>query len=104
VIVMATQTVSLPDTVKDWLEQQVKDGEYATGSDFLSDLFRRDREERDADRDERLDELRRIVDESIASGISEDTVEDRIATGSAILQERRSARTPSTAFGGPPSP
>jgi antitoxin ParD1/3/4 len=88
---MVTLTISLPDTMKDWLEEQVEDGEYATASDYLSDLVRRDREEQGRDHDERLEELRRIVDESIASGISEDTLEDRIAKGNAILLERRKA-------------
>jgi antitoxin ParD1/3/4 len=88
---MVTLTISLPDAVKDWLDERVEDGEYATASDYLSDLVRRDREERDADHDERLEELRRIVDESIASGISEDTVEDRIAKGDRIARRRRHA-------------
>ena len=88
---MVTLTISLPDTMKDWLEEQVEEGEYATASDYLSDLVRRDREEQGRDHDERLEELRRIVDESIASGISEDTLEDRIAKGNAILLERRKA-------------
>ncbi len=88
---MVTLTISLPDAMKDWLDEQVEDGEYATASDYLSDLIRRDREERDADHDERLAELRRIVDESLASGISEDTLQDRIAKGNAMLQERRKA-------------
>lgn len=88
---MVTLTISLPDAVKDWLDERVEDGEYATASHYLSDLVRRDREERDADHDERLEELRRIVDESIASGISEDTVEDRIAKGDRIARRRRHA-------------
>lgn len=67
---MVTLTISLPETMKDWLDEQVEDGEYATASDYLSDLIRRDRDERAADNDERLDELRRIIDESLASGIS----------------------------------
>jgi antitoxin ParD1/3/4 len=88
---MVTLTISLPDAVKDWLDERVEDGEYATASDYLSDLVRRDREERDADHDERLEELRRIVDESIASGIIEDMVEDRIAKGDRIARRRRHA-------------
>jgi antitoxin ParD1/3/4 len=88
---MVTLTISLPETMKDWLDEQVEDGEYATASDYLSDLIRRDRDERIADDDERLEELRRIVDESLASGISQDTLQDRIAKGNAILAERRKA-------------
>jgi len=85
---MVTLTISLPDTMKDWLDEQIEDGEYATASDYLSDLVRRDREERISDHDERLEDLRRIVDESIASGISTRTVEDRIAEGDRIVRER----------------
>jgi antitoxin ParD1/3/4 len=86
-----TLTISLPDAVKDWLDERVEDGEYATASDYLSDLVRRDREERDADHDERLEELRRIVDESIASGIRTRSSAEIFAEAEEISRRRRHA-------------
>ena len=85
---MATLTISLPDEVKDWLDEQVEGGDYASAGEHLSDLIERDRSGREADHDERLAELRRIVDESIASGISTLTFEERIAEGDRIARQR----------------
>jgi antitoxin ParD1/3/4 len=64
---MATLTVSLPDDVTGWIEGQIGEGGYASAEDYvsdprMSDLVRRDQE--------RLEELRRIVDEGLASGVS----------------------------------
>lgn len=48
---MATMTVSLPYPMKEWVEAQVRSGEYASSSDDVRDLIRRDREQKDrADR------------------------------------------------------
>ena len=41
---MATMNVSLPDPMKDWVEQQVKTGHYSNASDYVRDLIRRDQE------------------------------------------------------------
>jgi antitoxin ParD1/3/4 len=79
---MATMTVSLPDTMKEWIEDQVEEGGFATPGDYLGELVRRDQERR-------LEELRRIVDEGLASGISKRTFEERIAEGDRILRTRR---------------
>lgn len=75
---MATMTISLPDPMKDWIEAQIKEGEYASTSDYVRDLVRRDRERR-AHPELSLDDLRRIVDESRASGISKYSVSDIVA-------------------------
>jgi antitoxin ParD1/3/4 len=45
---MATMNVSLPDPMKDWVEDRVKSGQYANASDYVRDLIRRDQEKRDA--------------------------------------------------------
>jgi antitoxin ParD1/3/4 len=75
---MATMTISLPDPMKDWIEAQIKEGEYASTSDYVRALVRRDRERR-AHPELSLDDLRRIVDESRASGISKKSVSDIVA-------------------------
>ena len=45
---MATMNVSLPDLLKDWVEDRVKSGRYANASDYVRDLIRRDQEKREA--------------------------------------------------------
>ncbi len=45
---MATMNVSLPDPMKDWVEDRVKSGHYANASDYVRDLIRRDQERREA--------------------------------------------------------
>jgi antitoxin ParD1/3/4 len=79
---MGTVTISLPDSMKEWIEDQVEEGGFATPGDYLGDLVRRDQERR-------LEQLRRIVDEGLASGISKRTFEERIAEGDRILRTRR---------------
>ena len=39
---MATMNVSLPDPLKDWVEDQANSGRYANASDYVRDLIRRD--------------------------------------------------------------
>jgi antitoxin ParD1/3/4 len=46
--VMATMNVSIPDPMKDWVEERVKSGHYSNASDYVRDLIRRDQEKRDA--------------------------------------------------------
>ena len=45
---MTTMNVSLPDAMKDWVEECVKSGRYANASDYVRDLIRRDQEKREA--------------------------------------------------------
>jgi antitoxin ParD1/3/4 len=39
---MATMNVSLPATMKAWVEDQVKSGQYSNASDYVRDPIRRD--------------------------------------------------------------
>jgi antitoxin ParD1/3/4 len=48
VCAMATMNVSLPERLKDWVEDRVKSGRYANASDYVRDLIRRDQERREA--------------------------------------------------------
>lgn len=68
---MATMNISLPDKMKEWVEEQVATGRYANASDYMRDLVREDQ-----DRTMVISELQAMIDEADASGISERTVED----------------------------
>lgn len=64
---MATMNVSLPDQMKDWVEQQTQGGRYSNASDYVRDLIRRDQ-----DRAAKIAAMQRLVDEGLASGPPED--------------------------------
>lgn len=80
---MATMNVSLPDPMKEWVEAQAATGRYSNVSDYVRDLIRRDQE-----REHKLATLRRFVDESEASGISDRSIDDILAAARKIAVER----------------
>ena len=41
---MATMNISLPDTLRDFVEAQVSEGSYGTTSEYLRDLIRREQQ------------------------------------------------------------
>ena len=73
---MATMTISLPDPMKEWIEEQVKRGDYASTSDYVRDAVRKDRERLEANRPLTAEELQVMLDEAEAGGVSDKTLED----------------------------
>ena len=71
---MATMNVSLPSEMKDWVEAQVKTGRYGNSSDYVRDLVRKDQE-----RAEAIEELDRLIEEGIASGVSDMALDEVFA-------------------------
>jgi antitoxin ParD1/3/4 len=65
---MATMNVSLPDPMRDWVEAQVKGGEYANASDYIRDLIRHDQRRRQ--------ELQAAIAEGLGSGRSPRKADD----------------------------
>ena len=63
---MATMNVSLPDQMKDWVEDRSKDGRFANSSDYVRHLIRRDQE-----REEAIARLHAALEEGERSGIVE---------------------------------
>lgn len=78
---MATMNISLPDAMKDWVEQQAATGRYSNSSDVVRDLIRREQV-----RAEKIANMQRLVDEALASGVSPRSPEERRA------EARRRAR------------
>lgn len=78
---MADMTVKLPEAVKEMIEAQVGEDGFASSGDYIADLVRRDH-------DRRLEELRRIVAEALASGVSTRTTEDIFAEAVEIARSR----------------
>ncbi|MGY5808175.1 ribbon-helix-helix domain-containing protein [Rhizobium sp. LEGMi198b] len=83
---MATMTVSLPDQMKDWIEAQIRKGEYASTSDYVRDLVRKDRARRGEEYT--IGELREIFADAKASGISTQTIEEIRAEALQIARAR----------------
>jgi antitoxin ParD1/3/4 len=79
---MATMNVSLPDPMKDWVETQVKSGNYANFSDYVRDLIRRDQGEQ-----EKLERLRKALRIGRESGISKRTVSDIVSKAKADIED-----------------
>jgi len=67
---MGTMSISLPDPMKSWVEEQSRSGRYANSSDCVRDLIRRDRL-----RSEAIAEIQGAIDAGLASG--PDTALDR---------------------------
>jgi len=44
---MATMNISVPDPMKDWVQAQIDEGKYASSSDYVRDLIRKDQEQKD---------------------------------------------------------
>ncbi|MFS8051136.1 type II toxin-antitoxin system ParD family antitoxin [Rhizobium sp. BR 314] len=61
---MATMNVSLPDSMKDWVEAQAKTGRYSNASDYVRDLIRRDQA-----RNDKIAAMQRFVDDGLKSGV-----------------------------------
>ena len=44
---MATMNVSVPDPMRDWVKAQIEEGKYASSSDYVRDLIRKDQGQQD---------------------------------------------------------
>ncbi len=84
---MATMTLSLPDPMKAWIEEETRKGDYASTSDFMRDLVRRERERRQPQMT--LEELRKKLAEARASGVSDKSFEEIIEDGKRLAESRR---------------
>ena len=69
--------------MKDWIEAQIETGDYASSSDYVRDVVRRDRERKD-----RLLILQKLIDEAEASGISPRSLEEVFAEARAMVRGR----------------
>lgn len=71
---MAQVTVSLSDELQHWAEARVVEGGFGSASDYVGDLVRRDQEYA-----VKLKALQAAIEEGLASGVSDRTIEDIIA-------------------------
>ena len=75
--------VSLPDSMKDWVEAQAQTGRYSNASDYVRDLIRRDQERADT-----VAAMQKLITEGVDSGISPRSMADilKAARADAVAQ------------------
>jgi antitoxin ParD1/3/4 len=78
---MASMNVSVPDPMRDWVQTRIESGQYASVSDYVRDLIRRDQ----VQTDERQALVAALL-EGERSGISTRRVPDILA---ALTEELR---------------
>ena len=64
---MASMKISLPDPMRDWVQTQIDEGKYASNSDYVRDLIRRDQASHD-----KLIALQQAITEGLESGDAKD--------------------------------
>lgn len=80
---MATMNVSLPDPMKEWVEAQSRTGRYSNASDYVRDLIRRDQE-----RSDKIAHMQKLIDEGLASGISDKGMDEIFDDARARVETR----------------
>ena len=80
---MATMNISVPDPMREWVQRRIDSGQYASASDYMRDLIRRDQ----AQADEREALVRALI-EGEESGASERRVPEILDA----LRKERSGR------------
>jgi antitoxin ParD1/3/4 len=78
---MASMNVSVPDPMRDWVQTRIESGQYASVSDYVRDLIRRDQ----AQTDERQALVAALL-EGERSGVSKRRVPDILAALKADLR------------------
>ena len=80
---MARMTVSLPEPMKDWIEARIRRGDYASVSDHVRDLVRRDRDRHE--QEPPLDGLRKKPPAPQDSGVSARTIVEIYAEARGLI-------------------
>ena len=73
---MAEVTITIPDAMASWIEELVRKGEFASASDYVRNAVRHDRERKEPDYPLSMEDLRDMIAEGEASGVSERTLEE----------------------------
>lgn len=79
---MAAMNISLPEPLKQFVEEEVREGGFAGASDYMRDLIRQRQREKAAAF------LRQLIAEGLASGPAEPITEDTFTQMRKELRER----------------
>lgn len=66
---MVSMNISLPDAMRDWVQEQIDSGKYASASDYVRDLIRHDQEYASQF-------IQNAISEGLESGISDRSMDD----------------------------
>lgn len=69
---MVRHTITIPESMSEYITWQVSSGDYSGMSEYFRDLVRRDQEKKQAS----ITTLRKMIDDSEASGISSKSLND----------------------------
>lgn len=72
---MVNMSITIPEGMKSWVDDQTDTGRYADASDYIRDLIRRDQQQSD-----KIAAIQTLVDEGLQSGISDETMADILAS------------------------
>ncbi|MDH5434950.1 MAG: type II toxin-antitoxin system ParD family antitoxin [Gammaproteobacteria bacterium] len=70
---MATMNISLPEPMRNWVQEQIEVGKYASSSDYVRDLIRKDQSRR-----EKIKAMQDAITQGINSGIATDFNIDKL--------------------------
>ncbi|MBU2862724.1 type II toxin-antitoxin system ParD family antitoxin [Reinekea forsetii] len=76
---MATMNVSLPEGMKNWVEEQAQSAYYSNSSDYIRDLIRRDQQGR-------LAHFQSLIAEGVDSGKGNRTMKELQEAAKGILR------------------
>ena len=60
---MATMNISLPDSMRDWVESRIDTGLYSNNSDYVRNLIRKDQL-----REEKVNAMQKAITDGLESG------------------------------------
>lgn len=80
---MSTMNVSLPDQMKQWVDDKIKGGEYHNVSEYVRALIRKDQSDH-----EKLQAFRAAIDHGRTSGIDKRDFKAVIKTAKAKARKR----------------
>ena len=63
---MASMNISVPDSMREWVQRRIEGGEYSSVSDHVRDLIRRDQNAKE--RQLSVDDIRRTIEDGRAAG------------------------------------
>lgn len=72
---MVNMSILIPDGMKEWVDDQTQTGRYNDASDYIRDLIRQDQQ-----RSGQIARMQALVDEGLASGISDESMSDILAS------------------------
>ncbi|CDZ36598.1 type II toxin-antitoxin system ParD family antitoxin [Neorhizobium galegae] len=87
---MAIITISLPDSTKDWIEDQVRSGGFADAGEYMNELVTQERVRQGDELS--LEEVRHLVKVSKASGIGTKTMDELFAEAERLVEAKKTRR------------